>query len=119
MDKTYKAEFFDKLMDKFVHDISYLKEETIYKILWSFLKADRLNVKEDSFEWFQVKGAIKQRANEFSAKTLSDIIILSTVAKEKGKEDGFWDALEVDVILKMKEMKLGELTNLLWSAVEV
>jgi hypothetical protein len=59
MDKTYKAEFFDKLMDKFVHDISYLKEETIYKILWSFLKADRLNVKEDSFEWFQVKGAIK------------------------------------------------------------
>ena len=119
MDEKYRGLFFDKLMHKFVNDIKYLEEETIYKILWSFLRAERLHVREDSYEWVQVKMAIKERCKEFGAKTLTDIIILSAVAKEKGHKDGFWEVLEIDVMLKMKEMSLNELTNLLWSAVEV
>ena len=41
--------FFDMTMDKFVKDLPYLKEETLYKILWSMIKAERLLVKNDFF----------------------------------------------------------------------
>lgn len=43
--------FFDKFLDKFIKDFGFLKEETMYKILWSFVKANRLVVREDAFEW--------------------------------------------------------------------
>ena len=42
-------------MSKFSKEIQYLHEETLYKILWSFIKAGRLVVKEDVYEWMTVK----------------------------------------------------------------
>ena len=51
MDPKYQNMFFEKFMNKFLKDISFLKEETLYKILWSFVKAGRLTVKDDVYEW--------------------------------------------------------------------
>jgi hypothetical protein len=55
MDPKYQNMFFEKFMNKFLKDISFLKEETLYKILWSFVKAGRLTVKDDVYEWMQVR----------------------------------------------------------------
>ena len=56
---------------------------------------------------------------------LTDILVLSTVAKDyedaaKSKDGAdFWDSLEPHVIMTMKEMQLEDLINLMWSALEV
>ena len=56
---------------------------------------------------------------------MTNIMVLSTKAKifetamsEQGRVD-FWDSMEPQVILNMKEMKLEELINLMWSAQKV
>ena len=49
MDEGYKRMFFDCLMDRFVKDLPFLNEETLYKILWSLIKAERLVVKDDAY----------------------------------------------------------------------
>ena len=125
MDGKYQDVFFAKFLDKFLRDIQYLKEETLYKILWSFIKANRLVIREDAFEWQQVREAIKKKAKDLSPKILTDVLVLSTVAKEyeasaKAQHGvDFWDSMEPFVILKMKEMELEGLINLMWSALEV
>lgn len=58
MDAKYQELFFSKYMQHFVRNIQFLKEETLYQILWSFIKADRLIVREDAYEWSLVKTAI-------------------------------------------------------------
>ena len=55
MDPKYRGMYFDKFMDRFVKDSPYLDEDTLYKILWAFIKANRLIVREDAFEWLQVR----------------------------------------------------------------
>ena len=55
IDQTYKEQFFSKFMSKFTKEMEYLNEETLYKILWSFIKAGRLTVKDDVYEWITVK----------------------------------------------------------------
>ena len=56
---------------------------------------------------------------------MTNILVLSTVAKDfeasAKAEHGvdFWDSMEPFVILKMKEMDLEDLINLMWSALEV
>ena len=55
MDEKYKSMFFDKFIDKFVKDLEFLKEETLYKVLWSLVKAKRLVVKNDAFMWMMVR----------------------------------------------------------------
>lgn len=123
MDGKYQELFFSKYMHHFVRNIQFLKEETLYKMLWSFVKADRLVVREDAYEWTQVKQAIQERARELSPKVMTNILVLSTVAKDVEATDtgelDFWDSLETHVILKMKEMDLGDLINLMWSAMEI
>lgn len=49
MDEKYKKMFFDRLIDKFIKDLPYLNEDTLYKILWSIIKAERLVVKNDAY----------------------------------------------------------------------
>lgn len=51
MDPKYQELFFSKYMHAFVRNLPYLKEETLYQMLWSFVKADRLVVREDAYEW--------------------------------------------------------------------
>jgi len=64
---------------KFLKELKYLKEETLYKILWSLIKAGELKVSEKSPEWLMVKEDLKERAKELSPKCLSDILLLSTL----------------------------------------
>jgi hypothetical protein len=40
MDNTYKQMFFAHTRDKFIKELKYLKEATLYKILWALLKAE-------------------------------------------------------------------------------
>lgn len=122
MDTTYQTKFFEKFMNKFLKDIQFLKEETLYKILWSFIKAGRLTVKEDVYEWMQVRDAIKKRAKDLSPKYMTNILVLSTVAKDEildqNKMD-FWDSMETELILKLRDSELEDLINLMWSAMEI
>ena len=39
MDETYKKMFFGKTKDKFMRELGHLKDETLYKIVWSLVKA--------------------------------------------------------------------------------
>ena len=41
MDPTYCARFFERFMAKFINDMKYLDDSTLYKLLWSFVKAGR------------------------------------------------------------------------------
>lgn len=59
-----------------------------------------------------------------SPKVLTNILVLATVAKDpegaaKEAELDLWDSVENSVIVKMREMELGDLVNLMWSALEV
>lgn len=55
MDKTYKEMFFQKTKEKFFKELKYLKEETLYKILWACVKSGELTVSENSSEWQAAK----------------------------------------------------------------
>jgi len=39
MDDTYKNLFFEKTAEKFLKELRYLKDETMYKIVWAMVKA--------------------------------------------------------------------------------
>ncbi len=78
MDDKYKRMFFDRMMDKFVKDLLFLKDESLYKILWSMIKAERLVVKNDAYQWIQVRETLHKKAKELSPKILTDIMVLST-----------------------------------------
>jgi len=41
-DKIYRDLFFEKVRDKFIKDLQYLKDETAYKILWAMFKAEQV-----------------------------------------------------------------------------
>jgi hypothetical protein len=79
MDDTYRGVFFKKMRPKFLKELKYLKEETLYKILWSLIKAKELKVTEDSPEWVMVKDVLIARTKELSPKVLSDLLLLSTM----------------------------------------
>ena len=82
MDPKYRAEYFNNFLQKFQNDIEYLKEETLYKILWSFIKAERLVVREDAYDWFRIRQSIQKKAKDMSPKILTNILVLSTQAKD-------------------------------------
>lgn len=72
------------------------------------------------YEWSQVKEAITAKVKDFDPKTLTNVLVLSTVARgtERGKgvTGDLFDSVETEVILKMKAMSLPDLLNLMWSA---
>jgi hypothetical protein len=77
----YKKQFFDKTTEKFIKEMKYLKDETLYKILWSLFKSNSVKIHEQSNNWRLIKEAIVARTKELSPKTLCDIIVLSTTEK--------------------------------------
>lgn len=76
--KTIRDQFFDNQMHKFKKQAEYMNEETLYKFLWSFVKAGRLVGEKDAIEWNHVRHVIQQRQKEFSSKTMTNIMVLST-----------------------------------------
>lgn len=71
-------------------------------------------------EWGYVKEAIVAKFKELDAKTLTNILVLATVArgteKGRGMSGDLFDQIEPEVIIKMKTMTLPDLLNLMWSA---
>jgi len=125
MDPAFKDRFFERLMPKFLNDMQYLNEESLYKLLWSFVKAERLVVEQDAYQWSLVRQMIQKRIKEFSPSVITNILVLSTRAKayEAAIKDqrglDFWDSMEPELILKMASMDLTDLINLMWSSLEI
>ena len=122
MDKTYKGLFFEKTKEKFFKELKYLKEETLYKILWACVKAGELTISENSSEWQGIKQVIISRSKELSPKVFSDILVLSTLESKQetnSKAADFFSSVEADLIISMKSMALDDLLNLMWSALEI
>ena len=133
MDTTYQQVFFEKNKDKFLKELKHLNGETMYKIIWSMLKVDSLAVQEDSHHWIEVKKMIIKRAKEFDSKILASLMVLSTKEKRRkyqekdfqktdaqiDSKDDLFTLTEEVVIVKIKEMKLDDLINMLWAALEV
>ena len=42
MDKTYQGLFFNTMKTKFLNDLQYLKDETLYKILWAVITSGEM-----------------------------------------------------------------------------
>ena len=122
MDPKYRDVFFKRnFKDKFLKELRYLDQETFYKVLWSLVKAEAITVNEEGgSDWSQVKEAVVAKMKDFEPKTLTNILVLVTVAKRaegaEGLSGDLFDQIEPEVIIKMKTMVLPDLLNLLWSA---
>ena len=75
---AYKRLFFGHFYEKFLKDLNYLGDEIFYKILWSMIASENLVIHEAGNDWQLVKDTIVKRQKELSAKTLCDLIVLST-----------------------------------------
>jgi len=129
-DQTHKEIFFEKFMPKLVQMVEHFKEDTLYKMLWSFIKSGRLTTERDALLWVMVKQGLQKRVADLSSKVLCDILIISTACKEADKaiQENFgkdynsldlWDTIEPIITMKMRDMKLPDLINLLWCASEL
>lgn len=59
-----------------------------------------------------------------SPKVLTNILVLSTMAKDedsnkKGGALDIWDAVEPTLTMKIRDMDLEDLLNLMWSSIEI
>lgn len=97
----------------------------MYKVLWSMVKGDLLKIRDDksNTEWSFIKNAIVKKVKDMDPKVLTNILILSTVAKDtvhgSSQAADLFDAVEPELIIKLKSMNISELINLLWSAQEI
>ena len=66
MDVTYKKMFFDKMRLKFLKELEYLKDETLYKILWSFFKANAMTINRKNKDWEAVKEIIAKKSKDIN-----------------------------------------------------
>jgi len=58
MDETYKGLFFEKTIDKFQKELRFLKDETLYKIVWACVKSGTIPVSNNSPRWLAIKEII-------------------------------------------------------------
>ena len=79
MDETYKGLFFKNTKEKFIKELRYLKDETMYKIIWALIKSETMTVSAESLEWNLVKDVISEKAVDISPKIMSDLLVLSTM----------------------------------------
>ena len=79
MDETYKGLFFKNTKDKFMKELRYLNDETMYKIIWALIKSETMTVSAESLEWNLVKDVISEKAVDISPKIMSDLLVLSTM----------------------------------------
>ena len=107
MDVTYRKLYFKHLKPKFLKELKHLDEETLYKIVWSLIKAEQLDMTDSDPQWQLIKDTLAHKSKELSPKILSDLILLST--KSDNKQFDLFSALENDIILKLRAMSLDEL----------
>ena len=121
MDDTYKGMFFKRMQDKFMKEMRYLKDETLYKIVWAMVKSESVTIAANSVEWTAIKASIGDRAAEISPKIMADLLVLSTLeaSAEEQQSDDLFSKVEGELMNKMKLMSLDELINLLWMALKI
>jgi hypothetical protein len=112
-------------MDKFVRELEFLDDDTLYKILWSFIRAGRFQSQKDAPGWFQVRDTLIARSTSIDPRILTKILVLSTQVKEyervtkENTGSDLWDSFEPRLILKLGSMLLEDLVNLMWSALRI
>lgn len=122
MDDTYKGLFFDKMTDKFMKELRYLKDETLYKIVWALINSKSVVVASNSLRWTAIKTVIKERAKDMTPKIMADLLVLSTMeatASEANNVNDLFSDVETQLMSKMKVMALDDLINLLWTALKI
>lgn len=121
MDDTYKGMFFKRMQDKFMKEMRYLKDETLYKIVWAMVKSESVTIAANSVEWTAIKASIGDRAAEISPKIMADLLVLSTLeaSAEEQQSDDLFSKVEGELMNKMKLMSLDDLINLLWTALKI
>lgn len=125
MDPTYRKLFFDKFMDRFVTDLRYLDDDTLYKMVWTFIRADRFQKDEDAMHWYRIRELLIDKSAEIDPRVLTNLLVLSTKVKNfdekttKNTGSDLWDAFEPRLVLKLDSMQLEDLVNLLWSSLRV
>ena len=84
MDPRYQGLFFaGDIRNKFLKELKHLDQETFYKVLWALVKAKAISIDEHGgSEWGQVREAVVAKMKDFDAKTLTNVLVLSTVAKD-------------------------------------
>ena len=118
LDETYRKMYFKQLKPKFLRELKHLDDETLYKIIWSLIKADELEMTDADPQWKLIKDDLTHKSKELSPKILSDLILLSTKSSESTTFDLF-SALENDIILKLRNMSLDELIQIFWASLTV
>ena len=122
MDETYKKLFFEKTIDKFMRELSHLKDDTLYKIVWSLVKAKTVIISSKSAQWSLIKDVIAKRSEEISPKVMSDLLVLSTMEStfdESENPKDLFSKVEHNLIKKMKFMNLDDLINMLWTSLKI
>ena len=126
MEKTYRTMFFNKMRTKFLKELEFLKDETLYKILWASFKAEALTISAKNEDWIAVKQVLVKKSKDISPKIMADILVMATKEEQDAikSRDGYKGAdlfsqIEANIILKMKAMSLNDLINLMWSALEI
>ena len=122
MDDTYKGLFFEKTAEKFLKELRYLKDETLYKIVWAMVKSQSVVISADSARWRLIKDTVGDRGAEISPKVMADLLVLSTmesVASEAANPTDLFSKVENELMTKMKLMALEDLINLLWTALKI
>lgn len=79
MDPTYKGMFFSHVVGKCMKELRHLKDETLYKIVWSLVKSQTVVVAAESVRWQTIKQNIKSRAKDLDPKVMADLLVLSTM----------------------------------------
>ena len=82
MDDNYKQLFFKYFKEKFFKDLQYLDNENLYKIVWALVKSKQITVNDEGQEWNYVKDAVVAKVKDIDPKTLTNIIVLSTIGKD-------------------------------------
>ena len=60
-------------------ELRFLKDETLYKIVWALVKSNSVSVSATSAGWNAIKEAVSDRADEISPKIMADLLVLSTM----------------------------------------
>ena len=68
--------------EKFIKELKFLDSDTFYKILWSMVKAEELKVTPDSQDWKMISEAFISKAKDFDAKSLTNMLVLLTIARD-------------------------------------
>ena len=102
-------------------EIRYLKDETMYKIVWAMVKSQSVSIASNSDHWNSIKVTISERAAEIDPKIMSDLLVLSTMeaSADENKLDDLFSKVEGELMNKMKLMSLDDLINLLWTALKI